>query len=172
MLLVRVLENRSFHSMLLHYLNEVLQNHNQILRAQALLATKTNKNYLKEIGLSDETLEQTEKNDLIVVAEVEDEANETLRDELIERAEQQTNQQVYIKNSERKVTETLNQQNYLSQKETNSPFFLRDFSEKRKMGVLHSVFRSSFNVAFDDELLNFSTTGMPLAPHGCVLNSE
>lgn len=171
---VRIIENRAFQSLRLHYLHETMQENERVQRAKVLQGTEANKEYLNKIGLSDEMLTQAQSNDLVVVAEIANAADEALLDELIQQAEKRIRSQVNrqeTQESEQPLA-ALNKRNYLTRQETKSPFFFREFSDERKMGRVHSVFRSSFNVTFDDQLLNFSSTGMAVSPHGCVLNAE
>lgn len=56
--------------------------------------------------------------------------------------------------------------------ETKSSYFSLLLPSERKMGSVHSVFKTSFNVAVNNQLFNFSQVGMSLSAHGCLLNKE
>lgn len=57
-------------------------------------------------------------------------------------------------------------------KGAKSSFLSLSPSEKRQMGKVHSVFKSSFNIEMDGQLINFSRTGMSLSAHGCVIETR
>lgn len=60
----------------------------------------------------------------------------------------------------------------IPKKETKSHFLTFILSDQRKMGKVHSVFKTSFNVMVEGQLLNFSTQGMTLSAYGCVLAQD
>lgn len=55
--------------------------------------------------------------------------------------------------------------------EAKSNFLSFSLPEKRQMGKVHSVFRNSFNIQLNGQLINFSRTGMSLSAYGCVFDS-
>lgn len=57
-------------------------------------------------------------------------------------------------------------------KETKSSFLSLSLPVERKMGKVHSVFKTSFNVMIDETLVNFSQQGMSLSAHGCLLDNQ
>lgn len=61
---------------------------------------------------------------------------------------------------------------YVPSEETKSQYLARFLSDKRKMGKVHSVFKTSFNIMVDGDLINFSSQGMTLSAYGCILNQE
>lgn len=58
------------------------------------------------------------------------------------------------------------------QKEAKSNFLSLSIPEGRHMGKVHSVFRNSFNIELNGQLINISRIGMSLSAHGCVIDSE
>lgn len=50
-----------------------------------------------------------------------------------------------------------------------SNYFTLSLPIQRKLGEVHSVFQTSFNVAVAGKLLNFSQEGMALSAYGCLL---
>lgn len=57
-------------------------------------------------------------------------------------------------------------------KETKSHFLSLSLPVERRMGKVHSVFSTSFNVTVDNQLINFSRAEMSLSAHGCLLKKE
>lgn len=171
MIFARILKNSSYNSLKLLYLNHVLHETKEVKRAQVVMGTETNKTFLKEIDLYHESIEEADPNEMVVVMEV---AKETTINTVIEKAEahlDQKNEPTSARRNEgRPNLQVVN--DYLPKKEVKSAFFFRDGFTKREMGKIHSVFQTSFNVLFGDDLLNFSTKGMPLTPHGIVLNKQ
>lgn len=164
MIYVHVFEDSQLHSLKLHFLNQIMRTTVAINRGEVVMGTEANKTYLKENGLYDMKVEEATSNDLIVIVDAQD---ETVIDEIIEKAQEQLEQYLL-----REIPEQKNRTHFLSNKEVKSPFFLREFSDERMMGRIQSVFRTSFNVQFQDKLLNFSTIGMSVSPHGCVITKE
>lgn len=58
------------------------------------------------------------------------------------------------------------------EKEMKSRYFSLSLPQKRKMGNVHSVFKTSFNLVIDNQLFNFSEQGMPLSVYGCLLDKN
>lgn len=171
MIYTRILTNSTYNSLKLLYLNRVIEETTDVERAQVVMGTETNKAFLKDIDLYHEAIEAADANEMVVVIEAE---KETLIDEIIEKAEDRLDQEP-TRSKARRNEERPNLQvvkDYLSQKEMKSQFFFRKDSSQRKMGKIHSVFQTSFNVLFGDDLLNFVTLGMPLTPHGIALNKK
>ena len=54
--------------------------------------------------------------------------------------------------------------------EVISSFMLQSLPDADTTGRVHSVFKTSFNINVKDKLFNFSSQGMPLSAHGCLLN--
>lgn len=169
MITVRILKNRNYHSLKLHFLQEALLETKE--KGIVVMGTEANKTSLMERELYDKEVEKAEPNDLVIIVDAKD---QTIIDEIIERAENRLSER--LKDDSRVQSEQqknrLRRRPYFTKKESKSPFFLRSFTGKRKMGRMHSAFRSSFNVMFDHQLLNFSTVGMSVAPHGCVLDKD
>lgn len=57
-------------------------------------------------------------------------------------------------------------------KETKSRFLSLSLPAERKMGKIHSVFVTSFNVMVEGRLFNFSQQGMSLSAHGCIVDRD
>lgn len=171
MIVVRIIENNPYSSLKLHFLNQLMKQSPDIRRAQVLMGTAANKSYLKEIGFTHSKIKQASSHNLMVVAEAQ---STTIIDETIKRADVliQRHLKDGLSEQSKRISKPIERKEYLSQREGISPFFFRNFTPSRKMGKIHSIFQSSFNVQFDDQLLNFSTKGMPVTPHGCVLNKE
>lgn len=169
MITVRILQNRNYHSLKLHFLQEALLETEE--KGIVMMGTEANKTSLMDLDLYDKEVEKAEPNDLVIIVDAKD---QKIIDEIMERAENRLSQR--LKNDNRVQSEQqknhLQRRPYFTKKKSKSPFFSRSFTGKRKMGRLHSAFRSSFNVMFDDQLMNFSTVGMSMAPHGCVLNPD
>lgn len=169
MITVRILENRNYHSLKLHFLQEALLETNE--KGIVVMGTEANKTSLMDLELYDKEVDKAEPNDLVIIVDAKD---PIIIDEIIERAENRLSQRLKddarVQSKPQKIP--LRRRPYFTKGESRSPFFLRSFTGQRKMGRIHSAFRSSFNVMFDDQLLNFSTVGMSIAPHGCILNSD
>jgi len=171
MIYARVLKDSSYNSLKLRYLKRSINEAEVVDRAQVVMGTEANKAFLKEIGLFHEDIESAEQNELVITV---DAADEMIIDEIIEKAEKDLNRELAAnsKISMNKIPNLLEKNNYLSKKEVKSQFFLRRLSHKREMGKIHSIFKTSFNLMFDNKLVNFSTVGMPVTPHGSVLNKK
>lgn len=171
MIYVRVLKAGPFHSLKLHFLNRLLHTSNDIERGQVVMGTEANKQFLIEQNLYHEQIEHAQPNDMVIVI---DAADEVVIDTLIQDAEVLISQSIArtttMKDDKKMVALKLG--DYLSKAEVKSPFFFRNFTSDRKMGKIHSIFKTSFNIVVEDKILNFSTKGMPVAPHGCVLDKD
>ncbi len=164
MINVRVLKDSQYHSLKMHFLNQNMQENPAIQRGEVIMGTEANKKYLAEKDFSHPAIEEVGSNDLIVIVEA---ADERTVDDLLTDAQDRLENHLL-----RETPESNKRLKVLSHTEGKSPFFLRDFTKKRRMGKIHSIFKTSFNVLFKKQLLNFSTVGMPLSPHGCVLKKE
>jgi len=171
MIYARVLTNSSYNSLKLQYLKRTVNETKGVNRAKVVMGTEANKSFLKEIDLFHEDMESAQPNELMITI---DAADETIIDDIIERAEKNLKSELdtHSKNTINKNLNVLESNNYLSKTEVKSRFFLHGLSDKREMGTIHSKFKTSFNLMFDNKLVNFSTVGMPVTPHGCVLNTE
>lgn len=167
----RILKDSPFNSLKLTFLNRILENSKRIKRGQVVMGTEANKRYLKEVALYHEAIADATPDDLIIIVEALD---EEILDDMVKQAEALLTEFLAQKRADTREKNNKFEEftQYLSNKEVKSPFFQRDFTDRRIMGHIQSVFKSSFNVLFQDKLLNFSTTGMPVSPHGCVLNKE
>lgn len=171
MITVRILKNRNYHSLKLYFLQEALQETKELKKGIVVMGTEANKASLMDWDLYHVEVEKADPNDLVVIVDAKD---QTIIDEIIERAEERLSQLLMNDSrvqSEQQKNRVKVRPNF-TKRESKSPFFLRSFTGKRKMGRIHSAFRSSFNVMFGEELLNFSTVGMSVAPHGCVLDKD
>ncbi len=171
MITVRILENNPYNSLMLHYLNQLMTESIEVKQVQVLMGTTANKSYLKEIDFYHPDIKRATSNDLIVIADVE---SVSVMDQFIEKARERIQKHLSDRSSRARdeTSRSMARKDYLPQREGISPFFLRDFTMNRKMGKVHSVFQSSFNLEFDTHLLNFSTKEMSAAPHGCLLDKE
>lgn len=171
MLIVRVLQSNPYDSLKLHFLNQLMNQSTNVQEVQILMGTPTNKNYLSELDIQHPLLQSANSSNLMIVAKA---GNENIVDEIIQQAEKLIQDFLVTSDSKRDLnpSETSAREYALTQKEVISPFFFRDVMDSRRMGRIHSIFQSSFNIQIDEDLFNFSTKGMPLAPHGCVLEKE
>lgn len=53
--------------------------------------------------------------------------------------------------------------------EVISSYMVASLPEKLTTGNIHSIFKTSLNIKVNNRLYNFSTLGMPLSAHGCLL---
>lgn len=173
MLFVRILEDTDYNSLKLHFLNQVIYEKKDITKGQVVMGTIANKALLKSLDLYYETIETATASDLIVAIKG---PSAHLIDEIISEANDRLLKQLQLR---RHVTELsyenyefLENEAYLMNKEVKSDILLAHFIENRTMGRIHSVFQSSLNLMFADKLINISTQGMPLAPHGCTLSAD
>lgn len=61
---------------------------------------------------------------------------------------------------------------YTGMKETKSRFLSLSLPTDKKLGHVHSVFKTSFNISVENKLVNFSREGMSLSAHGCIVDKE
>ena len=171
MIYVRVLKAGPFNSIKLHFLNQLLHTSKDIKRGQVVMGTEANKQLLIEDDLYHEEIEHAQPNDMIIVIDAADEA---VIDTLLKNVEELMNQSRVKTTTMKDEKENIDLKlgDYLSKAEVKSPFFFRNFTSNRKMGRIHSIFKTSFNIVLDDKILNFSTKGMPVSPHGCILDKD
>lgn len=170
MLAIRVLENSTYNSLKLTFLKGIIGKMN-IERAEVIMGTEANKDELKAKDFYHEAMNATTANDLVIIVETKDDG---LLDEIVAQADDILSEYLSKRKARPKGQPSAFRglERYLSIREVKSAFFKRDFTDERLMGRIQSIFSSSFNVLFQEKLLNFSTVGMPASPHSCVLEEQ
>jgi len=61
---------------------------------------------------------------------------------------------------------------FTGKKETKSNFLSLSLPYDKKIGKLHSVFKTTLNAKLGDQLIHFGSEGMPVSAFGCILKKE
>lgn len=162
MLYTRIKNNSYRDSISLTLLTDAVKKNAAVNNAQVVMGTDANKELLKELHLYNEEVKAAKPNDMIIAIEA-DQAG------VIDTVMQEVEDFLSYETSERK---TVRREKTSNRAEAKSQFIDALLPLERQIGKVHSVFNTSFNIMINDQLINFSRVGMPLNPHGCLLQQE
>lgn len=161
------IKNNSYHdSITLTLLTNVINTTDGVNNAQVMMGTVANKEIFKEMALYNTQVQNAGPNDMIIAI---DSKAETVIDKVMDEVEEFLNS---LSNNKKIDDVGKRLDNNHSEKKIKSRYFSISLPNQRKMGKIHSVFRTSFNVIVEGQLFNFSEHGMALSAHGCLISKN